>query len=522
MARTKNPLGFELRLTLPGHGVDSQITQVAWSPDGKVIASCGDDATIRLWNANTGEQIRALREHDKAVYSLAWSPEGRTLASGSDDKRIRLWDSDTGKSLRTLEGHSKTVATLAWSSDGGTLASGSYDGTVRLWSPANRWKSRTIAKDSIELYGLEWLADGNTLAMAGYNRDIELWYREKQKVTEELRGISGSSTYSLASTNAGKMLAAGYWDGTIRLWNTLPGQGFPSHDLNGHTGSVEALSFSPDGSLLLSKSSDDTVRLWHCRTQQVLSVLRETTSEEWVGGIAFHPTESVFATLGKEDTEIRIWRLNTEALLGKTKSPPPSLKLTPNNGAGAEFGPTDVAPVAMPSAVGRMKGGIPSPSHTARRSAGRISVFVSYSHEDLEYLDRLRTFLKLLERNRPGVFDFWDDSRIPPSGLWEKEIQNALKAANVALLLISVDFLASEFIKTVELPALLAKERARGLVIVPIILKPCPFRLMRELAQFQAINPKLKSVLEMNEVEREKLWTTVYEFLHARLIEPEK
>src|SRR5438552_3242178 len=102
MAHSKIPFGFTLEQTLEGHGGDCQITQVAWSPDGDILASCGDDSTVRLWDWKTGDQVRALREHKDSVNCVAWSPAGKTLATGSDDNTVRLWDTNSDKSVGSL------------------------------------------------------------------------------------------------------------------------------------------------------------------------------------------------------------------------------------------------------------------------------------------------------------------------------------------------------------------------------------------------------------------------------------
>src|SRR5215467_9548839 len=107
------PPGFTLRYMLRGHS--SWITRIAWSPDGKIIASPSADKTIRLWDAQTGQLMRTQVGHSAMVGSVAWSPDGKILVSGSYDETIHLWDAQTGRSLRTLKGHSGAVIRLAWS-----------------------------------------------------------------------------------------------------------------------------------------------------------------------------------------------------------------------------------------------------------------------------------------------------------------------------------------------------------------------------------------------------------------------
>lgn len=131
----------------------------------------------------------------------------------------------------------------------------------------------------------------------------------------------------------------------------------------------------------------------------------------------------------------------------------------------------------------------------------RTKVFVSYSHQDQEWLSRLRVHLRPLER-RYGV-DVWVDTDIKPGAKWREEIEKALAAAKVAVLLISADFVASDFVEKNELPPLLRSAEAEGTVILPLILSPSMFSRLDNLAQFQAVNDPAKPLVGLTRVEQE-------------------
>jgi hypothetical protein len=148
----------------------------------------------------------------------------------------------------------------------------------------------------------------------------------------------------------------------------------------------------------------------------------------------------------------------------------------------------------------------------------RNLIFISYSHKDIKWLKRLQVFLKHLERKE--VIEYWDDTRIDPGGKWREQIDEAIISSSVAVLLISADFLASDFIQTNELPRLLSAAEDTGLIILPVIISPCGFERIPELSKFQAINPELKPLTKMRGWEKDQLWDEVTQAIETAISRP--
>ena len=171
-------------------GWSEYVDSVAFSPDGSTLASAGSyNKKIRLWDVASGQQKRILTEHETGVFSVAFSPDGRILASGCQDETVRLWDVASGQQKAVLTGHTEDVLSVAFSPDGSTLASGSKDKTVRLWDMASVQLKAILPGHTNDVESVAFSPDGSTLASAG-GSNIHLWDLTASTTTSAIVRIS--------------------------------------------------------------------------------------------------------------------------------------------------------------------------------------------------------------------------------------------------------------------------------------------------------------------------------------------
>ncbi|WP_242045546.1 MULTISPECIES: WD40 repeat domain-containing protein [unclassified Calothrix] len=280
------------------------IFSVAFSPNGKILATGDANGEIRLWQIDDGQPILTFKGHTGFVRSVAFSPDGQTLASGSVDKTIKLWSVNDGKCIQTLQGHSDRVESVAYSPNGQLIVSGSYDQNLRIWSANTGQCVQIFQGHSNEIWSVAFSPDSQTVASASYDQTVRLWSMSDGKCLQVLYGHT-DKLRSVAFSPDGQMLASASYDQTVRIWSVNNGQCLQI--LQGHSDRVLAVRFSPDNQTVVSSSYDQSVRLWSVNNGECLQILQGHSDRVWA--VAFSPDGKILASAGYDQT-VRLWSVS--------------------------------------------------------------------------------------------------------------------------------------------------------------------------------------------------------------------
>jgi hypothetical protein len=298
------------RDTLAGH-IDS-VVAVAFSNDGKLLASAARDGVIAIWDVATGKQKHLLRGHTDGITALAFSRDSKLLASAGLDRMVRLWDPASGTVVAVLRGHTDGVNSVAFAPDGKTLASGGSDKVVRLWDLAKLKEITQLSGDRFATTAVAYNGDGTILAEGSHSGAVRLWDVKTRKVKKTLR--QPFWVHSLAFAPDGKtiVIASGSLLGDskvfdLQLWDVATGK--VRADLKGHTSVVGSVAFSADSKRVASASFDTTARVWDAGTGKVITVL--SGHGRGVLAVAFAPDGNSVVT-GSLDRTVCLWPIGRE------------------------------------------------------------------------------------------------------------------------------------------------------------------------------------------------------------------
>lgn len=296
------------RQSMPSITGHSEIFSVAFDPSGHRLAVGRADGTIQLFDIVGPAVVEAKSRRDAhpgGVMGLAFSPDGKLLASGGADNRVRVWKPDSVEPVKEMNGHTATVTDVAFNADSTRIASGSNDKTVQMWDVA----SGERIGDPMRGHGglvlsVDFAEDGSDIVSGGNEHTMRLWDASAgQPISAPISSNTGPITDVAISSDGREIVSVGA-DKTVRVWNADTGTEIDS--MSGHTGTITSVALSPADSTVASAGSDGTVRLWRRGTEDVtvFDAGRPLTS------VAFGPTGNQLA-VGGVDGQIVVWELSS-------------------------------------------------------------------------------------------------------------------------------------------------------------------------------------------------------------------
>ena len=309
---------------------NSYTTAIAFSANGKILATGGYDGVIRLWRVADGQQILAIRRkasaepiaaHQAWIHTLAFSPisadtpyKNGILASGGADFLARCWNVDNGEPIQTFTGHTSLVFSVNFSRDATTLTTVSSDLSLKRWNIADgRCLQTIVGKDKQLTPTVAYSSDGKTIAIATAEQTLSLWNLSTGKCFQTFPTQHNCRITALAFSPDGSFLASGSTDGTIKLWDVSTGRVVKT--LQGNSGLICSVVFSPVsiatqgfGQTIASCDYDGFIRIWNvdnCECEQINRV-----DNRPVFCITFCPTDSNIIASPSFDNSIKLWSVN--------------------------------------------------------------------------------------------------------------------------------------------------------------------------------------------------------------------
>jgi eukaryotic-like serine/threonine-protein kinase len=312
---------------------------LAYSPDSRSLVSAGHDGALRIWNASNGHLLHKLEGHKGPAWQVAFSPDSRTLASGGADRKVCLWDVANGKVVREFSGHPAAVKGVAFRPDGRSVLAACDDGTVKVWDRTTgqvtfSFRGETLAHP----FGAWFSPDARRLAWSCLDGVIKIW----DTTTGQLEIDQQSNTHqcrAVAFTPDGKRIALAGFDGTLRLLDAPTGREMLT--IFAHPSLVADATFNYEGTQLASASYDHTVRIWDATPLDgdplAADCVTLTGHEQLVSGVAFSPDGRWLASSSWDGT-VKVWEASAPGTAGGF-TPRYALRGHRGNVSGVAFAP---------------------------------------------------------------------------------------------------------------------------------------------------------------------------------------
>ncbi|MFN6454792.1 MAG: eIF2A-related protein [Nostoc sp. EfeVER01] len=282
---------------------EQEVNCVAFSPDGKFIASGSSDSTVCLWNIMGNPTAKFLLGHEQEVNCLAFSRDGKFLVSGSIDGILCLWDLEGNLINQPWQGHEEGVISVAFSPNSEHIISVGFDGTVCLWDLQGNAITQPWRGHKEGVISVAFSPNGNRIISVGFDGTVCLWDLQGNAITQPWHKHE-AKIICVAFSPDRKLIVSGSSDCTVRLWDI---QGNPiGEPWHGHEGHVNSVAFSPDGKFIISGSSDRTIRLWNINGNPMTQPWRG--HEGQVNSLAFSPDGKLIISGG--DRTVRLWELD--------------------------------------------------------------------------------------------------------------------------------------------------------------------------------------------------------------------
>lgn len=306
------------RYTLSGHR--SPVTRVVFHPTFSVMVSASEDATIRVWDYETGDYERTLKGHTDSVQDVAFDHTGKFLVSCSADMTIKLWDFQGFECLKTMYGHDHNVSSVSFMPSGDFIVSSSRDKTIKMWEVSTGYCVKTFTGHREWVRMVRVNQDGSLLASCSNDQTLRVWavatkeckaeLREHEHVVECLAWapessfptINEAAGVDVKNGRSGPYLVSGSRDKTIKMWDISTG--LCLFTLVGHDNWVRGLVFHPGGKFIISASDDKTLRVWDVKNRRNHKTL--DAHQHFVTSLDMHRS-APYVISGSVDQTVKVW-----------------------------------------------------------------------------------------------------------------------------------------------------------------------------------------------------------------------